>query len=147
MKAIPLFPEPFDLDEVERALDSHDFVYLAYIVMGGKDAWDVALDQTARLVDAFEEQDRDWRKVYNLVTVLIARAETFDDTGAYLSRIETAIGILPGTALFDELRMAHLYKIDPHAWQRKTNQQWLENYRKRQKIFRPTTEDTTTDAS
>jgi hypothetical protein len=134
MKA--LFSEPVDLDVVEQSLSDDNFIYLVFLLTDLKSRWGAALAQTAELIDAFEREDRDWRKVYRLVSALIARAETFDDTSDFLSRIETTIGILPGTGMMEELRMAHLHKIDPAAWQRERNIKWLENYRAQLELLR-----------
>lgn len=126
---IKLFPEPLDLDEIEKALEDEDFLSLAFLFMGFEQNWRASLEQTAKIMLMFEDTDRDHKPVYRMISALISRAETFQDTGKFLDEIVAALGLLPGTKYFEEIKMSHLHKIDPHAWQRAKNQEWVENYK------------------
>jgi hypothetical protein len=136
VRAVGLFSEPFDIPAVEIALAEDDFFSVAFIVLGIKANWKKALDQTARLISIFEDRDLNWRLVYRMVALLIRRAETFDDTSACLNEIVEAIGVLPGSNFLEEIKMAHLHKLDPQAWQREKNRIWVENYRTQMSALR-----------
>lgn len=136
MKAIRLFDEPFDLGVIENALRDDSFISLAYMMLGFEHNWRAGLEQTSRLLTAFEESERDPKPIYGMVSVLIRRAETFDDTGKFLEELVETMGFLPGTKYMEEIKMAHLHKIDPHAWQRTKNRLWVENYRAQMKAMR-----------
>jgi hypothetical protein len=128
MKVRGLFPEPFDAQDIERALADDDFYSCAFFFMGFEETWLRALDQTSRLLTQFESEDREWRPIYRLLSLLIARAETFDETGALLDKIVASVGMLPGSSLIEEIKMANLHKIDPQAWQREKNRRWVDSY-------------------
>ena len=139
-RAIKLFSEPFDLVEIEKALQEDDFFSLCFVMLGFEQNWHAALNQTAQLMDIFEETDRDHRPAYRMASLLIQRAETFDDTGKFLEEITVRLGLLPGTKFMEEIKMSHLHKIDPQAWQRKKNQLWVENYTAQMKVLHTTHE-------
>lgn len=134
-REIKLFREPFDLDEVESALQDDKFLSLAFFFTGFEQNWRAALAQMAEIMSLFEGANRNYPPVYRMVATLIERAETFDDTGKFLDEITTALGLLPGTRFMEEIRMSHLHKIDPQAWQKEKNQQWLKNYNANRALF------------
>ena len=135
-RAIKLFSKPYDLDEIEKVLQDDSFISLAFIMLGFEDNWRASLDQMAELQTIFEDAGRDTRPIYGMACVLIQRAETFDDTGKFLDEITVALGLLPGTKFMEEIKMAHLHKIDPLAWQREKNRLWVENYTAQTKAMR-----------
>lgn len=130
-----LFAEPFDLAAVETALADDDFLAAAFVVTGIEGNWRAALDQVSRLADLFDAEGREWRPLYRLVALLIQRAESLEDTGRLLDEIVEAIGILPGTGMFEEIRMAHLHKANPAVWQDAKNRAWAEQYFEQRKIL------------
>lgn len=131
-----LFTEPFDLDEIADALDDDDFISLAFVMTGRQEIWQSALDQTVRLLDLFDAEDRDPRPVYRAVSVLLRRAETFVDTGNKLDELVKAIGLLPGTKFMEAIKSAHLQRIDPDAWQCGKNKKWIEGYKAKMDAIR-----------
>jgi hypothetical protein len=130
-----LFDEPFDVAAVETALADDDFHAAALAVTGIELNWREALDQVARLADLFDADGREWRPLYRLISILIQRAETFGDTGRFLDDLVAALGILPGTGMFEEIRMAHLHKTNPAVWQSEKNRAWAQGYFDQRKIL------------
>lgn len=130
MKVIPLFPEPFNLDDVYRCLGDDDFFSCAFLVMGFEASWRAGLDQVARLIAISERDGREWRPLYRMVSLLIQRAETFDQTARFLDEIVVALELLPTRDLsfLQEIKMAHLHKVDPQAWTRAKNRAWMLGY-------------------
>lgn len=130
-----LFDEPFDIAVVETALADEDFYAAAFAVTGIERNWREALDQVARLADLFDAEGREWRLLYRMISILIQRAETFGDTGRFLDDLVAALGILPGTGMFEEIRMAHLHKTNPAVWQDARNRAWAQRYFDQRKIL------------
>lgn len=129
---ISLWPEPINVDEAMADIREDGFISVAFIVCGIEANWRAALAQTCALIRMVEADERlDQMPPYRLVSMLIARAETFDNTGAFLDEIVDSLGMLPGTDFMEEIRMAHIHKIDPQAWQREKNRKWIEWFRAR----------------
>ena len=127
--AASLFKKPFDLPTIDAAYRDDNFIMLAFILAGFEENWRIYLEQTAEILELYESDGRDAAPVYRFVAMLVDRAETFQDTGQYLDEMVSALGVLPGTGFIDEIKMAHLHKIDPQAWQREKNRRWVENYK------------------
>lgn len=115
-----LFNEPFELDAIDKILrdDFARFSQVAFFALGTQGAWRAGLDQVDRLLDAYAAAGRNDKPVWQLVVLLVHRAETFDDTGAFLDELSERLCILPGTTYFELIRLAHLHKTDPRAWQK-----------------------------
>jgi len=137
MRSVRLFDEPFDLDDIDKALRDPKFRYAAFLMLGFSGAWHCCLDQIDRLLSAYEAAGRDDRRLWEIiVVVMIKRAETFDDTSAFLDDLVERLGILPGTTYFELIKLAHLHKIDPQAWLKKQHRDWLDNYLAQTKALR-----------
>src|SRR6202012_4264940 len=78
-RRMKLFPEPFDLDDIERALRDDNFLSLAHFTIGREENWRIGLDQVARLIPLFEENGRDYTPVYAMASMLVRRSYQLPD--------------------------------------------------------------------
>lgn len=124
-----LFTEPLDLDLIEGALRDEDFLHVAFAATGRLENWRSALEQTSRLLTAFEDAKRNDDTIYGLISLLIQRAAQFPETDARLAEITSGLGLVPGTNYLREIQSLQFRRSDPEAWQTAKNQMWLEQYR------------------
>jgi hypothetical protein len=91
-----LFSEPFDLDEIERALHTDTFMSLAHFTVGREENWCAGLDQVARLLPLFEEAGRDHMPIYAMASMLVRRTGQLREPSKRLDEAVAKLGILPG---------------------------------------------------
>ena len=89
-----LFPEPFDLDDIERALRDDNFLSLAHFTIGREENWRIGLDQVARLIPLFEENGRDYTPVYAMASMLVRRSYQLPDAPKRLAEAPEKLRIL-----------------------------------------------------
>ena len=130
-----LFAEPFDLDTIDRLAGDGNFLALAHIFLGFQQNWHDELDQIDRMLFAYERAKRDDKAIWKIASLLVQRATTFDDTASFLDYLVVKLKLLPGTAFFEEIKMAHLHKADPLAWQKKKYRDWVDARNATRKIF------------
>jgi hypothetical protein len=90
-----LFREPFDLDEIERALHADAFMSLAHLSVGREENWRVGLDQVSRLLPLFEESGRDYMPIYAVASMLVQRAGQLPEPTKRIEEATTKLGMLP----------------------------------------------------
>lgn len=92
---ITLFDEPFDLDRIEKLLDDEAFLSLAHLTIGRQRNWRPSLDQTVRLLSAFEKAGRDSIPVFRIASMLVQRTGQLPGRDSLLLEATTKLGLLP----------------------------------------------------
>lgn len=89
-----LFTEPFNLDEIEQALQDDDFLSIANLTVGREENWRIGVDQVAQLLPLFEKR-ADPNAIYGMVSILVRRSKQLPDPVKRLAEVTSKLGLLP----------------------------------------------------